>query len=140
MRMFKIALGPAAGATVLLTALLLSACATTGSGDAERTSRNEITRAEIVATDVSTAYELVERLRPQWLVPRGRPSFNTPNLGILVYQDSYRLGGVEVLRQIPVEDLHTLTYLDGATASSTLAGIGSGHVAGAIVLSRQPLR
>jgi hypothetical protein len=140
MRMFKIARRSGSGATVLLAALLLSGCATTGTGEAERTSRNEITRAEIVATDVSTAYELVERLRPQWLVPRGRPSFNTPSLGILVYQDSYRMGGVEVLRQIPVEDLHSLTYLDGPTASSTLSGIGSGHVAGAIVLSRQPPR
>lgn len=138
--MFKIILGPVTGAPALLAVLLLSACATTGSGEAERNSRTEITRAEIVETDVRTAYELVERLRPQWLVPRGRPSFNTPNLGILVYQESHRMGGVEILRQIPVEDIYTVTYLDGPTASSTLPGIGSGHVAGAIVLSRQPRR
>jgi hypothetical protein len=59
--------------------------------------------------------------------------------GVVVYQDQSLLGDVDTLRQLGPSAAYELRYLDGATATSTLPGIGSGrHIAGAIIVHTRP--
>jgi hypothetical protein len=53
---------------------------------------------------------------------------------IVVFQNQTYLGNVDVLRQFSPESAYELDWLDGSTASNTLPGLGSQHVAGAIVI------
>lgn len=124
---------------MLASVIVVGGCAaTTSSDDGQPRSRdrNLIVAAEIEATGARNAYEVVERLRPQWLtVTRGgATSFYSGVNGILVYHDQTRLGGVEALKTYPTGAITRMKFLDASTASATLPGIGSGHVAGAIVI------
>lgn len=120
-------------------AFLLVGCASTGSGsgDDDDSSRRSdvITRAEMVDADVSTLYEVVDRLRPQWLNVRQR-SFSRET-EILVVQNNTVIGDVEMLRQMGLSGVTELRYLDGDTAAATLVGARAGFVEGAIVIERR---
>lgn len=123
---------------VLTAALLLavvSACATTSS-DGPRRSSNVITAEEIAElTTVSTLYDVVHQLRPRWLTVRGGRSIGGGiQTSILVYQDQTYLGGPDVLRQIGLDLVRSIEFLDGPRAAAELPGLGSRHVDGAIVL------
>jgi len=113
--------------------LILASCAGMAAGEA-RSNPNVLTYEEIQSVEAANLYEVVQRLRPRWLTDRAARSTHG-SVGILVYEDQSRLGDIGVLRQLPVSAARTMRYLDAATASSTLPGIGSGHVAGAIVIS-----
>jgi hypothetical protein len=116
----------------------LTACITTGSGPAGSL-RGTITEAEIAESGMLNAYDVVRRLRPRWLEVRGGRSL-TMGTSVLAYYDNSRFGDVEALRQISVSEIHSIEYLDGAQASAQLPGIGSEHVAGAIVVRSRPDR
>lgn len=124
----------AAAATVLMV-LLLSGCATASSSGSRR-SQDLITRDEIESLQVSTLYEVVQRLRPRWLEVRSVQTFGagTGTNAVVVYQGQTLLGGVDVLRQLDPSAAESLRYLDGSTASASLPGIGSRHIEGAIVI------
>jgi hypothetical protein len=94
---------------------------------------NIIPEHEVRASDARNAYELVERLRPRWLVPRTVRSTRLDTV-ILVYQDRTRLGGVEALRGIPVDMVRSLRVLDAAEAGQ-LPGLGAQHVERVIMVS-----
>ncbi len=90
---------------------------------------------------VRNLYDVVERLRPRWLEMRaGDRTFavGTGRATIVVFQDQSYLGDVEMLRQLSPDVAFDLQWLDGPTASSTLAGLGSQHVAGAIIIHTRP--
>jgi len=84
---------------ILTLALLATACATStkssgaGGGDSDR---NVLTTAQIDASGLPNAYELVSRLRRAWL--RNDPATGGP---VTVYMDERELGGAEKLREIP---------------------------------------
>jgi hypothetical protein len=124
-------LGRSIGAVGLV--LILAGCAGMAT-DQARSNPNLLTYEEIQSIEAANLYEVVQRLRPRWLTDRAARSTHG-SVGILVYEDQSRLGDIGVLRQLPVSAARTMRYLDAATASSTLPGIGSGHVAGAIVIS-----
>lgn len=117
---------------LIVGALGLVSCAT-----AERTPRsnpNLLTYEEIQSVEAANLFEVVQRLRPRWLEDRSART-TLGSTAILVYEDQARLGDVSVLRQLPVSAAGSMRFLDAAQASATLPGIGSGHVAGAIVIS-----
>ena len=123
---------PVASILSLLLMLTLAACASM-QGQAEGTSRDTITRTDITAYvgTYSNAFQLVERLQPQWLRKRGRASVSTVAEGdIVVYLDDVRVGGPEALREISLEGLVEIRYLNAAKA----ARYGTGHQHGAILL------
>jgi hypothetical protein len=91
-----------------------------------------ITLAELESVGASTAYDVVERLRPAWL--RMRPGADRP---ILVYDERSRVGDVSALRQFSLDGIHSLRYLDRALATSTLPGIPPGGISGAIIIMRR---
>jgi hypothetical protein len=126
----------------VLTGLLLvtAACASTGGTEGTRTNYNVITHEEMHAlTTAATLYDVVHQLRPRWLTVRVARNFDGAG-DIVVYQDQTFLGPPDVLRQFSRDAVHTLRYLDGATASASLPGLGGRHVVGAIVLLTSPER
>lgn len=126
-------------ATVVLIA---TACASTREGSEEGTRSDILTRAEIMSTEgARNLHDVVQRLRPRWLIARAGDRSIGMETGIVVYQDQAMLGDVDTLRQLGPSAAHELRYLDGPTATSTLPGIGSGrHIAGAIIVVTRPDR
>jgi hypothetical protein len=119
----------AAPATALM--LTLAACASTGPGGVD-TNPYEITRAEIQEVDAVTALEVVERLRPRWLrAPLERSHTRTTE--VVVYLNGALFGDVGILQEIGAATIQRLRWLDSAQAGR-LPGLGSRHVAGAIVV------
>jgi hypothetical protein len=119
---------------VVLLILGIAACApaTTSSGREQ----NVLTREEIMSAGVANLYDVVHRLRPRWLNVRGQRSFGQAalNTEVVVFQNQTMLGGVEVLREIAPDVAMRMHYLDGATATASLSGLGSRHVEGAIII------
>lgn len=111
-------------------AVTVLGCASTPSSFPDR---NQITEREIEQTRATNALELIERLRPFWLIAsRGERSINLETT-ILVYQNQTALGGLEELRRIPVHVIRSVRALDAVEAGQ-LAGLGSRHVERAIVV------
>lgn len=116
-------------AAALVLALALGACAAKAPGS-PRPNPNLITRAEIEQEGPSSAYDLVQKLRPTWLLERNR-SFSQATQ-VVVYLDGTRLGGPDELRNLSTTDLEKLEYLDERRAT---ARFGAGHVNGAILVT-----
>lgn len=84
---------------VFAVALLTAACATatkSSSTGGNSGDRNVLTTAQIDASGLPNAYELVSRLRRAWL--RNDPVTGGP---VTVYMDDREIGGAEKLREIP---------------------------------------
>ncbi|MGD8321007.1 MAG: hypothetical protein PVJ02_11140 [Gemmatimonadota bacterium] len=117
-------------AAVLFAVLVLAACAPAASPGAARPSANLITRAEIDEAGPSSAYDLVQKLRPIWLRKRGNTSLSQ-DTDVVVYLDGVRMGNREALRDISTTDIRSLEFMDARRAT---ARFGEGHVAGAILV------
>ncbi|MBX6362938.1 MAG: hypothetical protein IRZ00_03635 [Gemmatimonadetes bacterium] len=124
-------------ASVLL--VFAGACASAGGPRSGGGSTDRLTRDEVVSVEgARNLYDVVQRLRPRWLQTRaGDRSFGLTT-SIVVYQDQSYLGDVDALRQLAPDLAYELRWIDGTTASATLAGLGSQHVAGAIIVSTHP--
>jgi hypothetical protein len=113
-----------------------SAASTGGSAAQLRGNSNVITSEEITAGAGSTAYEVIQRLRPNYLrtrgAVRGAPTASGNNLepiDIVVYVNESRVGGSDQLRQISVHDIREIRYFSANEATTKW---GTGHSAGAI--------
>ncbi len=135
----------------LLPVLVLAgACASGSNRPRGGPSGDWITHEELAEVQgVRNMYDVVQRLRPRWLIARGsdgsapveaagRLEFGGDvrfKEGIVVYQDQTFLGGVGILNQIQPGMYYALRWLPGSVASATLPGLHPDHpVAGAIVL------
>jgi hypothetical protein len=123
----------------LLLLCAVTACASAPSAEGSGRAQNELSREEIMAAGVNNLYDVIHRLRPRWLNVRGQRSFGQAalNTEVVVFQNQTMLGGVEVLRQLGPDIAMRLRYLDGATATASLPGLGSRHVEGAIIIETQ---
>lgn len=121
---------------VTLCAFLLVACASAGgsgsgaSGSAAKSSSDQsrLTSEEIVAANLPTAYDLVDRLRRPWL----RRDAATGK-EVVVYMDQQNLGGASKLRDIPSVDVAELQYL---TYDQAVQRWGS-QVEGSVILVKR---
>ncbi|MDB4917850.1 MAG: hypothetical protein JWM95_5494 [Gemmatimonadetes bacterium] len=117
-------------ATVIASTL---GCASHSSAPAPvRPERSVLTPEQIQAYHFETAYDVVEALRPQWLVERGPLSLDTAQARkavVLVYLDNNKLGPVAKLREISTRNVSSMRRLDGVEAQ---ARYGIGHPAGVI--------
>jgi len=123
------------GVLLALLALSLASCATGGAGATERGDPDIITREEIDQSPGSrTAYELIQRLRPQWLITRGIANVRQGSGAedIVVYMDNARMGYREALRSIPLGSVRYLEFFDARRATQRWGG---GHIHGAILIS-----
>lgn len=111
-------------------------CATT-EGPTASSQRDRVTGEELATTNASTVYEALERLRPDWLSGRGAvsmtdesgsqgdPATARPN----VYMSGMRMGGLDYLRQVYVQDVELLRFWQPGEAS---ARFGMGNPRGVI--------
>lgn len=115
---------------VMLICALAAACATT-EARAERSGRNLLTRADVEASQQTTAYEVIRQERPTWLRVRGPNSFTDMN-PIVVYVDGMRYGGLEVLKTISTLVVARMRFYAASEAQSRF---GLDHTNGAIEIT-----
>lgn len=118
--------------------IAVTACASSGSGSSSpRAAPDRITRAEIVASSATNAYELISRLRPQWLrAPAvGSIGGGTPRTqAILVYLDRQRLPDLNALNSLSIGGIESAQWIDATRAPTILPDVPTTPIAGAIVL------
>lgn len=121
-------------------ALLLAACATptvgppTGETDAPR-NRDVIAEAEIRELPVTNTYELVSRLRPEWIRSRGPASMRGGGAEYpVVYLDGIRSGSIEALQRISTLQISEVRFISARDAATRF---GLNHGGGAIMVSSQ---
>ena len=120
--------------------IALAACASGGGATVAQQNPNVISLEEIDASAASNAYEVIQRLRPNFLRTRGAVH-GTPGaanamemVDLVVYLNENRLGGRDQLRQISATDIREIRYFNSSEATTKW---GTGHSAGAIqVVSR----
>ena len=115
-----------------LLLLVSTGCTTTNTaGSSSSSDPTVISQKQIQEVgDISNAYNLVQRLHPQWLRKRGRNSISDPGQ-ILVYVEDSRQGGTQALRRIQVIDVQSIEFL---RANEATMRYGSGHDNGAILV------
>ena len=116
--------------------LMVTACATVPS--TQYTSRAParspylLTAEDISRVQVTSAYEAVERLKPNFLLGMRGESIRA------VYLNGARLlGGLENLRSIDASTIQQIVFLNGMEASTFY---GSGNGAGVLLVSTLPAR
>lgn len=131
--------------SVVLLALA-AACSSGGGGTASasaaaparRGNANLITEAEVQAIlgQATNAYDIVERLRPQMLRPRGTSmgarsdgTGAAVQIGIVVYMDDVRVGEVGNLRTVLATQVREIRFISATDATQRW---GTGHGSGAI--------
>lgn len=120
----------------LLAAMI--ACASSGAGSSgSRASPTRITRSEIYSANASNAYELINRLRPDWL--RTQPTGSVAggvvrSQSILVYLNRQRLEDLNALKTISVGGIESAEWIDASRVQTVLSDVPSGPIAGAIVI------
>lgn len=108
------------GATFLVAVCLLTqACALSRGGNpGEGRSSSRITGDEIAGSTARNAFELVEKLRPEWLRLRAVPRIGQEVPVLVVFLNSTRYGNAESLRDISVEMIGSLEYLSGSAVQA----------------------
>jgi hypothetical protein len=108
------------------------ACAPPPQNGATPASRRALLGEEIQAASVTTAYDAVARLRPEWLRRRGQISFRDPDAGdVVVYLNGMRYGGIGALAGIGAESVVQMEFVNGPVATMRY---GTGHGGGAILV------
>ena len=122
------------GVTLLLMAITfpLASCAVRASSGSIPRRPNLITAAQIeeAESDAQNLWEVIQRLRPNWLVSRAATM--RERIDPVVYVDGIRFGEVESLREIPVTDIIAILRVCAQDAT-ILYGIG--HAGGIIAVS-----
>jgi hypothetical protein len=128
--------------SVGVAALASASCASSNSGGGaapkvSESSRDKVTSVEIAATPAASAYDLINRLRPQWLRPGGPSSMGGGTVQAqvtLVYLDGSKVGAIDALRSISASGIKTMEWIPAARASIVFTDIGSDAINGAISL------
>jgi len=94
----------------------------------DRISTQEIEAAPDAAV---TAMELVEHLRPQWLLARGAGSMRSQAPDVQVYVSGLRKGGVGALADVARSVVKEIQHLRGTDATQRF---GMNHESGAILV------
>lgn len=125
----------------LAAILAVAGCAAGAQSSESRGSGDVITAEQLATIQVSTAYEAVQQLRPQFLRqrgvttlrgagPEGQPTgINETGTELVVYVDKMRAGGVERLHDIGIEGVAEIRYVNARDATTMY---GTGHAGGVI--------
>lgn len=119
-------------ALISLSSLILAACVFGQSGTGAGRDRDVITSQDLEGVSATTAYEIIERLRPTWLRTRGPASIRggVPTYP-LVYVDEVRSGGLETLHRISGHIVREIRFINGRDATTKW---GLDHGAGVIMV------
>lgn len=100
-------------------------CASSGSAGGGG-GRAVLTRAQLLETNEPDLYRAVERLRPQWLRPRGQGSPSGATV-VTLFLDGSPRGSVAEMRGMLVDNVDEVTYYSASEAAfqfGTIAGSG----------------
>ena len=99
--------------SLLVIVVIAGACASSGGSRGPRRDRNRIVAAELAdLTGVSNALQVVQRLRPNWLTPRGR---SAPPA---IYRNNNRWGpDPRALATISIESVEDMLFLSATDAN-----------------------
>jgi hypothetical protein len=98
-----------------------------------RVRRDIITAEQARAASGRDAYEVVDRLHPNWLRKHGADATNPGgSSAVVVFYEGREIGGVSALHEMPVEQIVTIQYYDAIAASSLF---GPGHEQGVIAVT-----
>jgi hypothetical protein len=118
-----------------VAAIVACATATSGTSGASAGSRSSsVLAAEQIAAfgvEGRTAYDLVSRLRPKWLVIRGVQSIAAASDSTefaLVMVDDHPVGRTGALRDIPAYQVANMRYYDVGEAGGKFGGRGASGV------------
>jgi hypothetical protein len=89
---------------------------------------NRISSEQLAAARVATAYEAVDRLKRSWF-----KDGLTGRAATIYWDDNQPLGGIDELRQIPIQDVVEIRYLDGRASNQRWPG----NTGGAIVVVKR---
>jgi hypothetical protein len=121
------------GALLGLLALPSSSCALKGGTGSGGSSSTVLTAEEIDQDLVTTAYEAIQRYRPQWLWTRATPTpYNPHPTPPQAYLDGVRLEGVSELRSVRAAAVESIRYLSPTDATNRF---GTDHMGGAILVT-----
>ncbi len=114
----------------LLAAAALCACASTGANPSvSRQSATVLTAEEMTQAhaDITTAYDAVARLRPNWLAAKGVTSgyYNANTAYAVVFLDGQQYGDLNSLRNIAAYNVGSIRYYD-VTQAGARFGIRGG--------------
>lgn len=109
---------------------LLPGCSTGGAGERSTRQRNLITIEELVTFQQLSAYEVVQQLRPRWLMAdRAVNVRGSGHQSPKVIVDGMPRGEIDQLRAISVFEIQEIRFLNSGDATTRF---GTGYVAGAI--------
>jgi hypothetical protein len=117
-----------------LVSSLVMACGQTITTTAHTELRNSsvLSSSEWAGANVSTAFDAIEQLRPQFFRSRGQTSILLrAATQTNVYLDNMRLGGLETLRDVPITGIRAIRYLSADEATYRW---GTNQTGGAIQL------
>jgi len=115
---------------LLVAGLLLSACGMPAAGRASPSAQNVLSSEQMVAVSAPTAYDAVQRLRPEWLSTRGPSAITNLDPDVAsVYLGGNHIGGPDALRNLRPDDVKELRYYEAGEAS---VRFGMGHSRGVI--------
>jgi len=100
-------------------------CASGGTA-ATGTDRNVISETELQSVPASNLYELIEKVRPNFLRSRGQASINLPGGEYaVVYVDGRSYGDLASLRSLIPNQVSQVRYYDATTAASRFGMISA---------------
>lgn len=119
-------------------------CASGGSGapgaSPARRTAGLLTAEEIASThaDITTAYDAVARLRPNWLAPHGAMTSNsTVSNYSTVFVDGQLQGDITALKNIPGYQVAEIRYYD-VTQAGAMFGVRAGTTGAIEVSMKKP--
>lgn len=102
------------------------------SGAQERAQPNVLTGDQLRATDATTVWDALRRLRPQWLRPRATSSLVEPlSEEPIVYVQGIRHGPLRSLQQMNIDRVRRVEFIDRRDATTRF---GTGHGGGVIMV------
>jgi len=117
-----------------LLAAVVIACAPPRLGPGAISNSQLITEDEIEASRAPTAFDVIQKLRANFLSYRGETSFNRSNSQPYptVYVDGQEFGPIGSLRTIPASQVSTIRLYRAWEATTKF---GAGHMAGVIAIT-----
>jgi len=122
---------------VLALHLLVTAC---GGGAAKTPGLGFRNRSVLTAEEIQlekansfTAYEVIARMRPEFLRSRGTSSLRSlqPSTAV-VYVDEIRYGNLNSLKNMSADQIYRIEYINAADATTRF---GTDHFGGAILIT-----
>ena len=118
--------------SILLLTLVLTGCASGGATGGQRRNPNVITTAELRQAGGVTAFQAIQRMRPQWLRGRGLRSVFGGAIFPKVLVDETQYREIDDLQSMSVSAIAEIRFLGAADATTRF---GTGYPAGAILVS-----